>query len=106
MTFGPLWQSTWPLQRRIPSGNAPLHETSNKREAIYVIWIVDSTTFFVLTFLRLMWIMFCLMFWLAVFLVWGLFALGRGVYNVAKHKDAGDGIAVPHARLPGVGTHS
>ena len=48
---------------------------------------------------KAMWYILLLVFWAAVFIGWGLFAVGRGVYNLATRENFSKGIQPPHPRL-------
>lgn len=49
--------------------------------------------------LQAIWYMLLLMFWAAVFILWGLFSIGKGIYNLATREPVSKGIKAPHARF-------
>ena len=48
---------------------------------------------------KAVWYMFLLMFWAAVFVLWGIFAAGKGIYNLATRESFSKGIRAPRPRL-------
>ena len=49
--------------------------------------------------LQAIWYMLLFTFWATVFILWGLFSIGKGIYNLATREPVSKGIKAPRARF-------